>query len=134
MRAFQASTGLGPQLLLRRRALPPGLNAAIVSGWMCGNIKSARPEHIEFVLSLWAKIERSGAGGRVSLTDEDRANLKRLIEEARINLKVFFRRAEGIPRKLTYVTVMKWLTGEIVTVEKDHFDFLMERLEALRAG
>ena len=86
------------------------------------------------MLSLWAEIERRGAGGKVSLTDEDRANLKRLIEEARINLKVFFRRAEGIPRKLTYVTVMKWLTGEIVTVEKDHFDFLMERLEALRAG
>ena len=55
LQAELARTGIGGTVLLRSAPdKPAGLSAGMISGWLGGSIKTARPHHLAYVLARYA--------------------------------------------------------------------------------
>lgn len=54
---FIAQTGMGASAMLRgrRHETPRGLSSGMVASWLRGKVKSARKDHVDFMLRIWGE-------------------------------------------------------------------------------
>lgn len=64
-------TGLGPMALLRgtQNERPQGLTTNLMDSWLVGNTKSARKDHLDFVLRRWKETPSSISDSRSNIYD-----------------------------------------------------------------
>lgn len=102
---------------------PPGLTFSVLASWMYGNVATARKEHLEFVLSEWARLaERPEL---VTLTPEIMDTLKAYRDlDGLFPSRVVSGR--NIPRGLHPAKVSAWLSGQR-TAKREHLEFVLAR-------
>ncbi|ODS22485.1 hypothetical protein AB835_13960 [Candidatus Endobugula sertula] len=73
-------TGIGASALLRgqRSHMPSGLGSCTITRWLNGKTKTARKDHIDFVLTLWrSKLDNDHK--RIELTPAHKEKLRSFV-------------------------------------------------------
>lgn len=114
-------------LLKDAKEVPPGLTPMMVDSWLDGRVKTAAPEHLQFVLDAYAHIPDGEGGpnkpiknaaGRVRIT----AELRTWIEEVHAQApKGYLQQA---PKGLTQVRMAHILSGRNKTMSREALEHL----------
>lgn len=126
MRELARETGIGPRPLLRgrRREMPEGLTAAMLSSWLADTPLFARRDHLDYALGLWRQV-RDAAQGRVRITNERLSELKEHRARTGIGSTRLLKLGEAPPDGLTPAMVTQWLRGNAGTARQDHLTYVL---------
>lgn len=127
LKQLRNDTGVGPnRLLAGRKDIPAGLRSDIIRTWLNGAAKSARADHLEYVLALW-----EGADPCIPLSEDMRADLKREMERTGYKGKSLLNALAPVPEGLRPLDLNLWITGRVDKVRRSHLDFIREGLRSL---
>ncbi len=114
-------TGLNPSDIMRSDR-PAGLSASMVSSWINLKVRTASPEHVEYVRKAFETAPES----RVKITKE----LSRLFlfnrERTGVAVVELLRNAPNRPKGLNATTVQSWLGRVPKTACKEYVDYVLE--------
>lgn len=132
---YKEQTGIGASALLRgkRKDLPQGLNSAVIQNWLNGKIKSARKDHLNYVLSEWGRIAAKGET-RIDITKGRIKELLRHRKRTGIGPVALLNISDGrtkAPDGLTPAMIHGWLSGIIKTANQEHFQYALSKWERL---
>ncbi len=116
-------------LLKHAPNVPKGLNTATINGWLSGKIKTARKDHLDFVLKQWVALD-SVSHIYVDLTTEMIEQLSFFRDEGLLPGPVF-KDAANVPDDLNVYMVSGWLSGKAKKARKDHIDFVYSQCARL---
>lgn len=130
--SLREETGFGPTALLRgtRHDRPDGLKSDTVKRWLEGKAASARKDHLEYVLSRWARLA-SASQGKVPLDEKTRRELVGHRRRTGVGPLKLLRGSGGVPLGLSANQISGWLSGRVMNVRKDHLDFVARRWAGL---
>lgn len=139
MLALQQRLGADAQAILEPPYSPPeGLNAALIKAWLSGGVKTARAEHVGYVLKSWGDLEAmatclAGKSGitRIPLTADIRAKLRAEADRTDYAWKALVKLIEPRPAGLTEKTLGNWVNGHIKTARADHVEAVLAAYAAL---
>lgn len=150
MKHEKERTGVSVHALLKQREdLPDGLTAAVVAGWLAGDTKTARQDHLDYILALWrslpdapregdvqvAPAATTGWTDAVRIDDSYRQRLRALQEETGYKSHALFQWArssgKAIPPDLNASKVYRWLSGQIQRARQEHLDWVLAMYERL---
>lgn len=119
--------------LIRNKVEPPaGLSLAMINSWMNGSNSSARADHLEFVEEHWQHLAVEFTEQNTVLTDRDVAELKNLFGMLGIGpKKLMHGQRLHKPDGLSSAVIGRWMEAEGQTIRKDHFEFVMTRLQTM---
>jgi len=124
---LKSETGLGPMKLLARAcAAPEGLDSAIINTWLNGKTRSARADHLAFVLNAYRQ-----AAPVLAVTDEMREKLTSEMARTGCTPARLLNRIAPYPDGLTALEISRWATGRLKTAESGLWAFVMDGLAAL---
>lgn len=124
LQAHKSRSKLGTTRLLRDAGgVPAGLNPQMIQSWIRGDAKTARQDHLRFVLAEWAQRP---AVEMVAITPSILQALHQ--EKVRTGLGAIrlLRSGTNRPDGLTHRMVQAWLDGGTRTARKDHLEFALE--------
>jgi len=132
LNAERDRTSVGPQALLKPFGdnKPKGLNHAMVTHWLGGRIKTAKSEHVEFVIAAWAELETNRS---IEMTEQLLAELRAMQAAAGINAEMMVRWSEAGSVGLSVSKIKHYMSGKAKTVQADHVT-LMKRIWGEKAG
>ncbi|MBP5857411.1 hypothetical protein KAJ83_10365 [Marivibrio halodurans] len=129
LKTLRQLTGTGAVKLLNGAApVPAGLNAGIVSNWLCGAAGKARKTHLDFVLNAWRALPRMHV---VEIDETMRARLATLRAQTGAGPTKLLKAMQQVPDGLTAPAVSRWLSGASKTAPKDHLRAVIAAWEAL---
>ncbi len=127
-------TGVGQTTLLRGSSRnpdhPQGLTSNLITGWLAGTIKSAKPTYLEYVLACWADLPDAVnrnpriQKNRVPITEATAQLLEQAWEDGLLPDAVKGNRQ--CPDGLTIGMIRTWKDGRIRSAEKDYLEFVIE--------
>lgn len=80
LKSHRERTGVGPHKLLRgRKDRPTGLSGIQISAWIDGKIKSARKQHVNYVLKIWEEEGTVDGSAKIDISKSSFA--KKLFNE-----------------------------------------------------
>lgn len=124
LRAHKARSGFGTTRLLRGlESIPPGLNPQIIESWIRGDAKTARRDHLRFVLAEW---DRKLAVEIVEITPAFLSALLQEKERTGYGAIRLLRDTPGKPDGLTKHMVEAWLAGGTRSARTDHVEFVLQ--------
>ena len=129
-------TGIGGEALLNYadEDIPSGLKNTTIKGWMRGQSRTANETHYDFVMQLYStltpeKIYRRRyleKDGHVELTKEIISTLKALKRDSGISTMRLLKGRKDIPKGLTSAIINRWISGDMKTARKGHFDYVVK--------
>ncbi|WP_370173005.1 MULTISPECIES: hypothetical protein [Hyphomonas] len=122
LRNERERTSIGPQALLKGRDdMPEGLNAAMVTHWLGGRVKSVEKDHFAYVLKLWfAEPTNPTVQIDAALLDELRDSMK----ASGLTPEIIIRMSRDLPSGLTAGKMKSILSGTTRSARSDHIDYL----------
>lgn len=124
---LKSETGLGPMKLLARASdVPDGLDSAIINTWLNGKTRSARADHLAFVLNAYRQ-----AAPVLAVTDEMRGKLNSEMARTGCTPARLLNRLAPHPDGLTALVISRWATGRLKTAESGLWAFVMDGLAGL---
>lgn len=140
LQAERERTGVGPTALLRGTASdperPPTLKGIMITNWLSGTAKSARPGHIAYVLRRWESLpdatERSARSPaeRVPLTGDILVVIDEFWDRGFLPDKLLERR--NVPEGLNAAIIRTWKDRRIKTAAKDYLEFVLSACTRIR--
>lgn len=131
LKAHKVRTSLGTTRLLRgARSVPAGLNPQVIESWIRGDARTARQDHLRFVLAEWDRKPT------VEIVEITPAVLQALQQEKDRTGLGAIRLLRGVPERpdgLTHNMVQAWLDGATRTARKDHLEFALEAWRSRRS-
>jgi len=120
---LRRETGVSSRRLLRGQDdKPTGLNSSIIDQWLAGNVKSAKPDHIAFVLSAWKKVDPV-----LEITDQIRGRINDEFDRTNLQVTAFLK-AVPTGQYLTADKISKIRNGGYKEIQKSHLDMLIADL------
>ncbi|NHK29398.1 hypothetical protein FF098_015895 [Parvularcula flava] len=127
LKKMKEETGIGPMRLLRQREdVPAGLNSAIIQRWISGGTETAKPEHLEYVLSTWQQ-----ASPDIVLSE---THIERLLSESArtgVGWTSLLAHMKDKPRQLRANTLSRWTSGRNETVRREIWTAVMDTFASL---
>lgn len=140
LKAERERTGVGPTALLRGTASdperPPTLKGIMITNWLSGTAKSARPGHVFYVLKRWAALpdatERPARAPaeRVPLTEDILVVIDEHWDQGFLPDKILV--GEEVPEGLNAAIIRTWKDRRIKTAAKDYIDFVLSACTRIR--
>lgn len=149
----KARTGLSAKMFLANLDnIPDDLNSIWVNGWLTGNIKSADPVHMEFVLNEWRRLKNKGwyslparqnkshplkprnrRNGPIfeEISEHERHLLKEKFAAKKITLKSFIQRFYPETHDITPAMISSWMTGRVKKTLKSQLNLVLDKLDIL---
>lgn len=126
MRVLAHDTRIGPTALLRgrRREMPNGLTAAMLTSWLRDTPDIARQDHIDYALGLWRALVGK-AHVRVPITAEHLTELRDLRNRTGVGPTRLLAFGDDQPEGLTPAMITQWLRGGAGTSRKDYLDYVL---------
>jgi len=110
--------------------MPDGLSGVMITGWLRGERRTARQDHLEFVLSLW-EGKAIPASSRVALTVGYLKELARQRKRTGVDAKTFFKSPYVPPEGLRIHHVHNWTQGATRSARRDHLEYVLNAWRAL---
>lgn len=127
LKGHQERTGIGPATLLSGCKDRPGcLTGALIRSWMSGSTKSARRDHLEFVLRRWASLKDDPT---IPITSSMRRELKAHIDRTGLGVHSLLKGRDNVPEGLTGPKAVHWHQGKQKRVREDHWCYVMALFE-----
>lgn len=118
---------ISPEAFMRNtKNIPPGLNAPLIRSWILGKTKSARKDHINFVLNSIP------VGSFMSLDEEKLETIRCLKNKSNISVRLLAQ-MKDLPNGLDERRINLILGGRVQKIKKDHYQGLLELLESFAA-
>lgn len=140
LKAERKRTGVGPTALLRGTAgdpdRPSTLKGIMITNWLSGTAKSARPGHVAYVLRRWEALpdatERSARAPaeRVRLTEDILVVIDEFWDRGLLPDKLLERR--NVPEGLNAAIIRTWRDRRIKTAAKDYINFVLDTCTGIR--
>ncbi len=111
------------KLLARSGPAPDGLDSAIINTWLNRKTKSARKDHLEYVLSALHEIDPM-----IQITTEMRAELDAEFRRTGYEPSSLLNRLPPAPEKLTASLISRWRTGQTLSARKSCWDTVIDGL------
>lgn len=128
--AHRERTGVaGTDLLKSAQDMPEGLSLTTINSWLHGGVKTARRDHLEFVLGRWESLESLGYE-YLSITSNILIELQSFRDQLLLPGAIF-NDTQDVPDGLSVYTVTSWLNAQVTKARKDHIDFVRARCEQL---
>ncbi len=140
-------TNIGPEKLLKLgSSVPRGLTSPMICQWLYKKTKTAREDHLDFVLEQWEALpeskRRTFSKGRtarlpqtmqgcVEVTPEIIKQLRELRNTTGVGVNHLLKKAKDLPEGLTIGVVSGWFNGGTATARKDHLEYMVQKWEAL---
>ena len=137
----QHRTGVGPQKLLRGKheAMPVGLSSHHIHNWVRRSSKSARKEHLDFVLNEWEQLpdnlyahqrHRTHRKELESIAHDDLEKLKVIRDMTGIfDNNRMFSQLGNIPIGLNFRIVNQWLCVKHSKARPEDVKWVLESCE-----
>jgi hypothetical protein len=120
LRAERYRTSVGPKALLKPYTeLPKGLNHPMITHWLGGRIKTAREDHLEFVLDAWSCLSDIET---IELTDELLAELQALQKASGISPEMMVRWGDAGTIGLSVSNIKNYLSGNAKSIPLNYLD------------
>lgn len=127
LREQRERTGLGPSAFITAVGdRPKGLGQASIAGWLSGTAKTARADHLAFVLRKWAELPT-----RIAITQGMREALKAERDRTGVAPRDLLKGDADAPEKLSSHVIENWLSGIAATALEDHLDYVLRKWRAL---
>lgn len=122
-------TGIGEVALLRgtRPSAHNGLCSAMVRQWLVGTAQRADKANVEFVMARWKALPDYDDEW-VTLTEQQRQDLKALKKRAQISWERFFRECEDLPSGLSFDLFNVVIYGGCRSIRKHHYKYVLDAL------
>lgn len=125
LRRLKTTKFIGPSTLLKEHAdAPDGLNHSLISGWFSGHSKTARRDHIEWLLEKWEQ-----APDLVFITEDISLRLRQEIERTGVKPINLLKKSEEQPAGITQLILYGWIDGRIKTANKDLLNWVFEEFK-----
>lgn len=125
--SLHKSTGVGPQRLLKgKQDRPQGINSTTIYHWINGSTKTAKSEHLEFVLNEWRK-----QSALVTFTSEDKARLDDEFKRTGYAPSSLLNRLSGVPSDLTSDLLHRLQSKRLSKIPSEAKEFLFDNLRNL---
>ncbi|HKX79695.1 MAG TPA: hypothetical protein VJM34_14345 [Novosphingobium sp.] len=142
MKRHCARTAVEPFTLLRGAAdRPGGLTSSTVSHWLSGKIKTARIEHLEYVLGLWSALPDAPVLFRAPVMDkrshlapvtgELRERFRAEIRRTGVTAQMLMPRLPDRPKGMNAAIINRWIGGTIRRAPQAHIDYALAQWIAL---
>ena len=120
LKQLQSESGRTPSMLLKGRMdIPDGLTARQISSWISGRSKSAKTSHLDYVLTLWASLDKV-----VYCDASDLASLVFEIKSHKISpQQIYYILDGGIPGYGRGM-LARIINGRIETISQNDFEIL----------
>lgn len=133
LKAEKERTGVAANKLLRgmRGVMPSGLTSSMITAWMLGRIRTAKSDHLEWVLDAYANYQppqkpADKTPEKIRLTTERVAQLRMEVERTGLGAIDILRHApKPLPKGLNHQKVQRWISGDTKTAIKAHWDLVM---------
>ncbi|NVD26788.1 hypothetical protein HUO14_02570 [Parasphingorhabdus flavimaris] len=130
LKAEQERTGAGIQRLFRgtNDVRPEGLkSSSIVHNWLNGTHKSARKEHVDWVVAAYRNFGTPKAqSSRITITDELREQLVAESQRTGLGAVSLMRHARlSAPASLNPTKIHTWLAGTTKTANREEWEFVL---------
>lgn len=132
-------TTTGPSKLLRgkRGIAPKGLTSSMVYAWRNGTIRTARHEHLDWVLKAyagWSPPTERKALQKITLTAEHRTVIKAEVKRTGLGAVAILKHAgKPLPDGLNHQKVQRWISGDTGTAIKAHWELVMRLYASVKA-
>ena len=123
-------TGLGPSAFITAAGdRPKGLGHGSIAGWLSGTAKTARADHLEFVLRKWPTLP-----ARIAITEDMRQALKAERDRTGVTPFNLLKDDAEAPDHLSYAAIPNWLSGATATALEHHLDYALSKWRSLPDG
>jgi len=102
---------------------PDGLKPILIDSWLAKRIKSARKDHVEYVLQLWVSLEDNKT---VAIDDTVRAKLTSERDRTGIQVTSLLKGRKDVPRGLRTSVASKYISGCRKTMPQEHLTYLLK--------
>lgn len=125
------ATGVTPHMLLAGRTdVPEDLTENKIRHWLNGRSKSARPDHLRYVIRAWEELPRYEF---VENPADEIAEMRRLKEETGFGFSALLSgQREEMPEGLRADIIKGWFENTRVKARRDHLDYVLARWRSLR--
>jgi hypothetical protein len=125
--SYKDKTTIGPKILLSKlENIPAGLNAALINNWLSKGVRSAREDHLAFVLNNWKQLSLEPE--RIKITPDILQKLKDY-RDAFLLPGNILKNATDKPEGLTSHIISSWFSGRTKTARKDHIEYVLSRCQ-----
>lgn len=122
MQCERTRTSIGPQALLKPYSeKPKGLNHGMVTHWLGGRVKTAKLEHLDFVLKAWERLKTIET---VQVTGTLLDELREAQRRSGINAEMMMRWSDAGEMDLSVSKIKHCLSGKAKTMRADHVAFM----------
>ena len=140
----QHRTGVGPQKLLRgkRDVAPAGLSSSMVYNWVRRGSKTARKDHLEFILNQWEALPdnpyqnkryKNYREGLETIDPEDLEKLRLIRDMTGILPSKIFTYGSNPPSFLNANIVNQWLSVEGYKARPEDVEWVLEACTSILA-
>lgn len=120
-------TCLGPSAFITAAGdRPRGLGHGSIAGWLSGTAKTARADHLAFVLRTWPTLP-----ARVAITEDMRQALKAERDRTGVTPFNLLKDDAEAPDQLSYAAIPNWLSGSTATALEHHLDYVLSKWRSL---
>ena len=114
------------KLLARSGPAPDGLDSAIINTWLNRKTKSARKDHLDYVLNALREIDPI-----IKITPEMRAALEAEFSRTGYAPGSLLNRLSPCPSKLSAEMISRWRSGRTLSARKSLWDAVIGGLRGI---
>ena len=123
-------TCLGPSAFITAAGdRPKGLGQASIAGWLSGTAKTARADHLAFVLRRWPELP-----ARIAITEDMRQAMKTERDRTGVTPFNLLKDDAEAPGQLSCGAIANWLSGATATALEHHLDYVLSKWRSLPDG
>ncbi|MGB6229110.1 MAG: hypothetical protein WBF53_03160 [Litorimonas sp.] len=122
-RMREASGVSGMRLLRSREGVPEGLDSGHITGWLSGQIRYAEKAHLEYVLSIWPKVDPL-----IKITDQMVRQINAEFQRTGVQVKSVAKQLSAIDPKFGENGITRMRKGKRTTIYQNTWSSLLEIL------
>ncbi len=131
LQEYRQQSGIGPISLLKQTNGPLGLTSGMIQSWLGGAVKTAKREHLQFVLDRWSQLTRTEkTAKRVAVTDDVWKQLLAYREQGWLPGQIL-KDATDVPPGLKATIISSWFSRNPKLVRQDYLEFVLLRCQQL---
>lgn len=124
-------TGQGGSALMhgKRGEYPQGLKSQMIDRWRAGTLATAKPEHLEWVLSSyreWTPQPPKPESKKLTITPDLHKQLLAEVGRTGLGAIAILKHApKPMPNGLNHQKVQRWITSRTQSANEEHFNFVL---------
>ncbi|WP_138511613.1 hypothetical protein [Maricaulis alexandrii] len=124
---LKEQSGMGMMKLLARSGpVPEGLDSAIINTWLNRKTKTARRDHLDYVLTALRGVDPV-----IQITPDMRDALEAELIRTGYEPGALINRIRPHPEKLSAAMISRWRSGRTVSARKSLWDAVISGLSAI---